>query len=81
MKSEKVFVRFFQAGLKINSSGSYTDGDKISNITIEDVATFQPHWSLRIEVSEDAKNVGGCSIFGSGFGNYDQDIVIKQYYR
>jgi predicted transcriptional regulator len=67
--------------LKINSSGTYMDGDMISNVTIHDINTLMPHWSLRIEVAENAKNVGGCSLFGAGFGNYDQDIIIKQYYR
>ncbi|HCR2733447.1 transcriptional regulator, partial [Enterococcus faecium] len=24
--------------------------------------------------------VGGCTLFGKGFGNYDQDIKLKVYY-
>ncbi|EMW5589977.1 TPA: transcriptional regulator, partial [Enterococcus faecium] len=23
---------------------------------------------------------GGCTLFGKGFGNYDQDIKLKVYY-
>jgi predicted transcriptional regulator len=66
--------------LRVNSSGTFIDGDKISDISIDKISNNLPHWTLRIEVSEDATHVGGCTIFGEGFGNYNQDIVIKQYY-
>ena len=32
---------------------------------------------LRIGVKPDAKHPGGINIFGRGFGNYDQDIVLR----
>ena len=32
---------------------------------------------LRIAVKDDAKHPGGVNIFGRGFGNYDQDIVLR----
>ena len=32
---------------------------------------------LKIEVKADARHPGGVNIFGRGFGNYDQDIVLK----
>ena len=32
---------------------------------------------LRIGVKENARHPGGINIFGRGFGNYDQDIVLK----
>ena len=32
---------------------------------------------LRIEVKPDAKHPGGVNMFGRGFGNYDQDIVLR----
>jgi predicted transcriptional regulator len=28
-------------------------------------------------VKADAKHPGGINIFGRGFGNYDQDIVLR----
>jgi predicted transcriptional regulator len=28
-------------------------------------------------VKEDAEHPGGINIFGRGFGNYDQDIVLR----
>ena len=36
---------------------------------------------LRVGVKEGAKNPGGINIFGRGFGNYDQDIVLRMTMR
>ena len=40
---------------------------------------LQAHRSIRvrIEIPADAQNPGGLNIFGRGFGNYDQDIVLR----
>ena len=37
------------------------------------------HHSIRLKVGvkADAKHPGGINIFGRGFGNYDQDIVLR----
>ncbi|MER9545553.1 transcriptional regulator, partial [Mesorhizobium sp. M0437] len=32
---------------------------------------------VRIGVKDDAKRPGGINIFGKGFGNYDQDILLR----
>ena len=37
----------------------------------------RPTIRLRIEVPETAEHPGGINIFGRGFGNYDQDIVLR----
>ncbi|MZU11800.1 transcriptional regulator, partial [Bifidobacterium longum] len=56
------------------------NGEPLSEITINDIPRNEDVWTFRIEVKEDAKNVGGCTLFGKGFGNYDQDIKMKVYY-
>lgn len=63
---------------RINGNGSFIDGVKISNVTLDDLKVDQ-HRSirLRIGVKEDAEHPGGINIFGRGFGNYDQDIVLR----
>ena len=63
---------------RINGDGTYVDGVKISNVTLGDVA-IDEHRSIRmrIGVKEDAEHPGGINIFGRGFGNYDQDIVLR----
>ncbi|MFZ2638940.1 MAG: transcriptional regulator, partial [Agathobacter rectalis] len=35
---------------------------------------------FRIAVEEDSAHVGGLTIFGKSFGNYDQDIVVSINY-
>jgi len=34
---------------------------------------------VKIGIKEDAEHVGGLNIFGRGFGNYDQDLVLRMY--
>jgi len=63
---------------RINGTGSYVDGVKVSDVTLADLQLDQ-HRSIRmrIGVREDADHPGGINIFGRGFGNYDQDIVMR----
>ncbi|HEV7277550.1 MAG TPA: helix-turn-helix domain-containing protein [Devosiaceae bacterium] len=63
---------------RVNSNGTYVDGVKISPVSLKDL-DVQAHHSirLRIGVKPDAKHPGGINIFGRGFGNYDQDIVLR----
>lgn len=66
--------------IRIMNHGTYMEGDPISDVKISDIPAHEDTWHLKIEVKNDATNVGGCTIFGKGFGNYDQDIKIKTYY-
>jgi len=63
---------------RINAMGTYVDGVKISPFTLKDL-DLDTHHSirLRIGVKPEAKHPGGINIFGRGFGNYDQDIVLR----
>ena len=63
---------------RINGSGSYVDGVKVSDVTLQDLE-IEDHRSIRmrIGVRDDADHPGGINIFGRGFGNYDQDIVMR----
>jgi len=63
---------------RINATGTYVDGVKISPFTLKDL-DLDTHHSirLRIGVKPEAKHPGGINIFGRGFGNYDQDIVLR----
>jgi predicted transcriptional regulator len=36
--------------------------------------------TVRIGVKEDAEHVGGINIFGRGFGNYDQDLMMRLFF-
>lgn len=63
---------------RINGEGSFVDGVQISDVTLDDIEVDK-HRSIRmrIGVREDAEHPGGMNIFGHGFGNYDQDIVLR----
>ena len=66
--------------IKINDRGSFIDGEKISDVKLKDINIKNKQWTLRLEVAADAKHIGGLTIFGSGFGNYDQDLIFRLYY-
>ena len=63
---------------RINRDGTFIDGLKISGVSLKDL-DIETHHSirLRIGVKADARHPGGINIFGRGFGNYDQDIVLR----
>ena len=62
----------------VGPSGTFVDGHKISDIKAEDL-DLNAHRSirLRIEVKAEGLHPGGINIFGRGFGNYDQDIILR----
>jgi len=63
--------------IKITRNGSFIDGEKISDITLDDlcIAPGEPI-RFRIESPQECKNPRGFNLFGKGFGNYDQDINV-----
>ena len=67
--------------LRINENGTFIDGQQISGITIKDVPWDSKQWTFRISAEEIARGRGGLTLYGKGFGNYDQDIVIRSYYE
>ncbi|MBU3185314.1 ArsR/SmtB family transcription factor [Clostridium estertheticum] len=66
--------------IKINDKGSFIDGEKISDVKLSDINIRSKQWKLRLAVAADAKHIGGLTVFGSGFGNYDQDLIFRLYY-
>jgi len=62
---------------RVTPEGSFVDGVKLSAVSLRDLDISAHHSiRLRIEVKADARHPGGVNIFGRGFGNYDQDIVL-----
>ncbi|MFD1953094.1 hypothetical protein ACFSL6_02590 [Paenibacillus thailandensis] len=53
----------------------------MSNVTVADIKLQEPFWTLRFTVDEEAVHIGGLTLYGSGFGNHDQDIVIRVHLR
>lgn len=69
--------------LIINNEGCFIDGtNKISDVTIQDLdLNYNSYISFRFEVPKDTANVGGCTLFGEDFGDYNQAIKVKAYYE
>ena len=65
----------------ITEEGSYVDGSRCSDVTLTGsmLAPNQPI-SVRIGIKPDARHQGGFNLFGSGFGNYAQDLVLRMHY-
>lgn len=63
---------------RVAGEGSFVDGMRISDVSLGDL-DIDAHHSvrLRIGIKDGAKHPGGINIFGRGFGNYDQDIILR----
>lgn len=67
---------------KITDRGSYLDAKKVSAVTLDKLHLDEHHSiRLRVGVDERAKHPGGVNIFGRGFGNHDQDILLRLYLK
>jgi predicted transcriptional regulator len=63
---------------RVTHEGSHVDGLKISDVSLRELELSEHHSiRLKIEVKVAARHPGGVNIFGRGFGNYDQDIVMR----
>lgn len=67
----------------VKSDGCYIDGypqNRSTNITSLNLSDKK--WiSLKIEVKEDAKHVGGLNLFGKKYGDYPQGIIMNITYE
>lgn len=67
--------------LVINRKGTFIDGLQVSDVTVGDFALdYRSTIKFKMEVEEDAAHVGGLTIFGKTFGNYNQDIAVRINY-
>ena len=66
----------------IDETGTYLDGKKVSDRKLEEYHLADGDYiSVRIGIREDARHSGGVNIFGSSFGDYPQDLVMKLKYE
>lgn len=66
--------------IRVTKNGTFIDGNKISDTTIDEVFIREKQWTFRIAVLDEAQHIGGVTIFGTGFGNYNQDILFRLFY-
>lgn len=69
-----------QKMLRVTKFGTFMDGTKISAKNLKDCNIRGQKISFQIGVNPMASHVGGLTIFGKGFGNYDQDISVRFIY-
>ncbi|MDR0832442.1 MAG: helix-turn-helix domain-containing protein [Bacillales bacterium] len=61
----------------ITENGSTLNNEFISNVKLSDLNLKKQNYiSLKIGVKKDSHYVGGINIFGSSFGDYNQDIYL-----
>lgn len=62
---------------RVGPGGTSIDGVGLSSVTISQLGLAQRGpIVVRIGVRPEARRVGGLNVFGRGFGNYPQDIVL-----
>lgn len=67
--------------LVINREGSFIDGIRISDVTIDQFhLDYRSKLCFRLAVEDDAAHVGGLTIYGKSFGNYNQNIEAAIHY-
>ena len=67
--------------LTIDKKGCFIDGLKISDVNIDQFKlTYKSVIRFKFQIMDDARNVGGLTLFGSGYGNYNQDIKVHITY-
>lgn len=67
--------------LVINEKGTFIDGLKVSDVSMSELQLdHRSMIKLKMEVEEPAEHIGGLTIFGKNFGNYNQDIAIRINY-
>ncbi|CAM4354103.1 ArsR/SmtB family transcription factor [Saccharibacillus endophyticus] len=68
--------------IRINSEGSFIDGCRISDVTLEDIRLdYRSELTFRIAVTEENVNKHGLTLFGRNFGNYSQHMLARVMYN
>jgi predicted transcriptional regulator len=66
----------------VDANGAFVNGAQVSGVTLDNLKLHRHHSiRVRIGVKDTAKHMGGINIFGKGFGNYDQDILLKLFFK
>ena len=62
----------------VTDEGTYLQGERCSDVRLQDLA-LADHHSVRVRFSAlaDSPHPGGMNIFGKGFGDYGQGVVLE----
>lgn len=65
----------------INNRGTFIDGLQISNVSLKDFdLDYRSTIKFKLAVPDDTAHIGGLTIYGKNFGNYNQDINVRINY-
>ncbi len=66
----------------VERGGTFVDGVRVSDVGLARLMV-QPQQpiTIRLGVKADAEHQGGFNLFGKGFGNYAQDLVLRLHYE
>lgn len=68
--------------LIVDNTGSYIDGVKLSDVKLSQLKlNNKNNQRLRLSSPKETSHPGGVTIFGKGYGNYDQDIKVTINYK
>lgn len=66
----------------VDEKGTFLDDELVSTVTLEQLHLLDSCYaSVKIGIKEDARHIGGVSIFGERFGDFPQNIVMRLDYR
>jgi predicted transcriptional regulator len=67
---------------RISKRGAFMGETRLSGVTLDELGLAEHHSiKLRIGIEENAQHPGGINIFGRGFGNYNQDILLRLHLK
>lgn len=67
--------------IRVDHFDTGINGEFASTVSLEDLNLLaNPIMTLRLAVENEAKNVGGLTLFGEDFGNFKQNINVNLYY-
>lgn len=67
--------------LSIGDTGTFIDGRKLSGVKLSDLnLDYKSDLVFRLAVPDKARNIGGLTIYGNNFGNYNQGIKVHILY-
>ncbi|HEY3282905.1 MAG TPA: metalloregulator ArsR/SmtB family transcription factor [Armatimonadota bacterium] len=66
----------------VTPEGSYVDGLRVSDVTTEETGVkAQDPVKVRVGIKPEALHRGGFNLFGRGFGNHEQGLVLRLHHR
>jgi predicted transcriptional regulator len=67
---------------RVGERGTFVNDRRVSPVTLAQLGLEKHHSiRLRVGIEDGARHPGGVSIFGRGFGNHDQDIVMRLHLK